>query len=221
MSDTDDQTEGFDPIPYRLPQSTDEGGCYAETCASIACMMTSERLLSHQPDGKVRDVLERCLYNNVIGGGSLNGKQFSYANKHATYGDEVATRADWFEGESPYTSWLTTVCCCPPNLSRTLGMLGGYTWSADVDVSSKTIHLDVYILLSAARTISLPGGDATVKMTSKMPNEGETRISFSAPDGWKWAVRLPSPEYADNIKVGSCSFCLPHADPKDLGARTA
>lgn len=95
--------EGFHKAKYRLPQSTGEGGCYAETCASIACMMTSERVLSWGLDGKVRDTMELCLLNAVLGGGSLNGKQFSYANKHATWGDEVATRNDWFEGES-YTT---------------------------------------------------------------------------------------------------------------------
>jgi DUF1680 family protein len=38
------QWEGFG-IDYFLPQSTEEGGCYSETCASIAVMMTAERLL--------------------------------------------------------------------------------------------------------------------------------------------------------------------------------
>ena len=102
--------EGFHEHKYRLPQSTAEGGCYAETCASIAAMMTAERVLSWELDGKVRDTMELCLLNAVLGGGSLNGKQFSYANKHATCGDETALRNDWFEGESmahallfPYT----------------------------------------------------------------------------------------------------------------------
>lgn len=96
------QTEGFHVQPYHLPQSTDEGGCYAETCASIACMMTAERILSHAVEPKARDILERCLYNNVIGGGSLDGTKFSYANKHATYGNESAIRNDWFEGGSSF-----------------------------------------------------------------------------------------------------------------------
>lgn len=38
------QWEGFG-IDYFLPQSTDEGGCYAETCAAIGVMMLTERLL--------------------------------------------------------------------------------------------------------------------------------------------------------------------------------
>lgn len=38
------QWEGFG-IDYFLPQATDEGGCYSETCASIGLMMLAERLL--------------------------------------------------------------------------------------------------------------------------------------------------------------------------------
>jgi len=38
------QWEGFG-IDYFLPHGTDEGGCYAETCASIGVMMLAERML--------------------------------------------------------------------------------------------------------------------------------------------------------------------------------
>jgi DUF1680 family protein len=38
------QWEGFG-IDYFLPQGTDEGGCYAETCAAIGVMMLAERQL--------------------------------------------------------------------------------------------------------------------------------------------------------------------------------
>jgi DUF1680 family protein len=38
------QWEGFGP-DYFLPQGTDDGGCYAETCASIGVMMLAERML--------------------------------------------------------------------------------------------------------------------------------------------------------------------------------
>jgi hypothetical protein len=39
-----DQWEGFG-IDYFLPQSTDEGGCYAETCAAIGVMMLAQRMI--------------------------------------------------------------------------------------------------------------------------------------------------------------------------------
>ena len=38
------QWEGFGEN-YFLPQGTDEGGCYAETCAAIGVMMLAQRML--------------------------------------------------------------------------------------------------------------------------------------------------------------------------------
>ena len=38
------QWEGFG-IEYFLPQGTDEGGCYSETCAAIGVMMLAQRIL--------------------------------------------------------------------------------------------------------------------------------------------------------------------------------
>lgn len=38
------QWEGFG-IDYFLPQGTDEGGCYAETCAAIGVVMLAQRML--------------------------------------------------------------------------------------------------------------------------------------------------------------------------------
>lgn len=53
--------EGFGD-DYFLPQSTDEGGCYAETCAAIGVMMLAERLLQvSRVVDKSRDLMgEMC-----------------------------------------------------------------------------------------------------------------------------------------------------------------
>lgn len=84
-------------------------------------------------------------------------------------------------------------------------MIGGYTWSATVDSGSKVINLDVYLFLSASRTIDLGGGvKATVEMSSEMPGEGKTTWKLDAPEGWTWALHVPRPEYAEDFKV-----CLP------------
>lgn len=94
------QHEGFHAAKHRLPNSTGEGGMYAETCAAIAAMMTAERILSFGMDPKARHVMELAFHNAVLGGGSLDGTSFAYANKLATWNDEVATRREWFTGES-------------------------------------------------------------------------------------------------------------------------
>jgi DUF1680 family protein len=185
--------------------------------------MTSERILSHGLDGKVRDVMELAFLNAVLGGGSLDGKQFAYANKLATWNDEVATRKDWFTGQSlGFVSRLARrrvddkltaapVCCCPPNLSRTLGILGGYTWNSKVESASKVIKLDIYLFVSATRTIALPDGtSAKVSMVTEMPWVGKANVETDAPEGWSWEIHVPTPAYAENITVSGW-YCVERA----------
>lgn len=74
-------------------------GSYAETGASISFVMTSERLLSHKLEGKVRDIMELSLYNGSLGGGALDGSAFNYENHLATFGDRNDLRQAWFSGE--------------------------------------------------------------------------------------------------------------------------
>jgi DUF1680 family protein len=43
--------------------------------------------------------MELALYNTIIGGGSLNGKAFSYGNLLGSSEGDESVRSDWFEGE--------------------------------------------------------------------------------------------------------------------------
>lgn len=83
-------------------------------------------------------------------------------------------------------------------------MLGGYTWAVKIDEHNKVIHLDVYLFVSAKRQIQLPSGEtATVTMSTEMPWGGKAAWELSAPDGWNWTLRVPSPEYAEQPQVSS------------------
>jgi DUF1680 family protein len=55
---------------YDLPNET----AYAETCAAVALVFWSHRLLQLDCDRRYADVMERALYNGVISGISLDGK---------------------------------------------------------------------------------------------------------------------------------------------------
>ena len=96
---------------YDLPNET----AYAETCASMALVLLAHRLLQVDGDGDYADVIERAMYNGILGGVSLSGDRFYYANPLA-----VHPRAS--EGAPDFTSatrvaWFTCACC-PPNLAR-------------------------------------------------------------------------------------------------------
>ncbi|KAF5697943.1 DUF1680 domain-containing protein [Fusarium mundagurra] len=96
------QWEGFGN-DYFLPQGTDEGGCYAETCASIAFVMLAEQMLHLDLDSRYADVIELCLYNTIMTAMSLDGKYFTYINQLASSGTDKNAREGWF--------WCA---CCPP-----------------------------------------------------------------------------------------------------------
>ena len=57
---------------YDLPNNYN----YSETCASIGLAMFSLRMLQIERDGKYADTVERALYNTVLSGMALSGKEF-------------------------------------------------------------------------------------------------------------------------------------------------
>ncbi|KAJ5805616.1 Six-hairpin glycosidase [Penicillium pulvis] len=122
--------EGFG-IDYFLPQSTDEGGCYAETCAAIGVMMLAERLLQIDLNSDYADMMELCLYNAVLTGMSLDGKAFTYVNQLGSSDQDISQRHEWFE-----------VACCPPNVTRTMGFLGVISGLVIFEVSGSIVEIE-------------------------------------------------------------------------------
>ena len=176
------QWEGFG-IDYFLPQGTDEGGCYAETCASIGIMMLAERLLVLDLDSRYADVMELCLYNNVMTAMSLGGGAFTYVNQLASSEKDKSVRSDWFE-----------VSCCPPNLIRVFGSLGGYLWH--FGGKQGQAHINVHLYTSAKVAFEVDNKPVTLEQKSNWPWEGNVMFELSAPADVKTTVRLRIPAWA-------------------------
>lgn len=199
--------EGFG-IDYFLPQSTDEGGCYSETCAAIGVMMLAERLLQvfilpvapflqdvHinmaqiDLDGQYADVLERALYNAMLTGMSVDGKAFTYVNQMATSkGDASNKREEWFE-----------CACCPPNIARVLGHIGGYLWTPKTN-SSDSAAVNVHLFASASLDYTLEGSQNKIRLSQKTnyPWEGIVDFSFENKSGAKVDINVRIPAWAAN-----------------------
>lgn len=118
---------------YDLPN--EEG--YAETCANIALVFFSHRMLNIEADSEYADVMERGLYNSVLSGVGQDGKSFFYANHHAVY-PRAKQGADNLATTRP--GWLSCACC-PPNIARLLASLGSYVYSTKPDAAY--VHLYV------------------------------------------------------------------------------
>lgn len=180
------QWEGFG-IDYFLPQAPDEGGCYAETCASIGVMMLAERLLYFDLNARFADIMELCLYNTILGSMSLDGKGFTYENYLASCAGHLCQREGWFE-----------CSCCPPNVSRLFGSLGGYLWHFGSNASKEggdDAFINVHLYTSATgRFTSNQGSLVEIQQQTNWPWEGT--VEFSLSTSIKTTVRLRIPSWS-------------------------
>ena len=131
---------------------------YCESCANCNLLNGAQRMMMLKPRGDIADVLERTLYNAVLHGISLDGKQFWYTNPLSIPAGKLNS------------NWL----CCPPMLYRTLLGVGRYIY-LHTDTS---IYVNLYIGGSAR--IPLKGGEVTLRQqASSYPWHGDVSITVS------------------------------------------
>lgn len=182
------QWEGFG-IDYFLPQGTEDGGCYAETCASIGVIMLAERLLHLDLDGHYADIMELCLYNNVMTAMNIAGNEFTYVNQLASSDADKSMRNDWF--------WCA---CCPPNLTRLYGSLGGYLWDYGESGETGQVDINVHLYTSAEVTFDTkPGGSVTLRQKSNWPWEGNILFELTSEKPCQTTIRLRLPAWSENL----------------------
>lgn len=176
--------EGF-TIPYDLPNDQ----AYAETCATIGLVLWNHRMNLMFADARFVDVMERGLYNGVISGVSLKGDSFFYVNPLASRGKHH--RQPWFG-----------CACCPPNVLRLVGQLGGMIYATGSDSSNNAALL---VNLYVGSTASLKLADIPVKITqeTKYPWEGdaEFKIDPEKPVTFELRLRLPGWSRGESINV--------------------
>jgi DUF1680 family protein len=152
---------------YELPPDR----AYCETCAAIASMMWSWRMLLVTGDSQHADLFERTLYNGFLSGMSLDGRTFFYVNPLRSPGGQ--DRHAW-----------NPVACCPPNIMRTLASLHHYLATATDD--------GVQIHQYASSTIRV--GDIVLRVETDYPWDGTVTIDVvESPDtDWTLALRIPA-----------------------------
>ncbi len=190
------QWEGFG-IDYFLPQGTEDGGCYSETCASIGVMMLAERLLQLDLDGKYADVMELCMYNAVLTAMSENGTSFTYVNQLASSDEDLSKREEWFE-----------CACCPPNMTRTMGILGGYIWTHGVDGAGSGIFINVHQYATATLKFTTDKGDVELTQETNWPWSGNVKFALKTSAPVDASLRLRIPAWAKGFKVFNFQLLL-------------
>ena len=151
---------------------------YNETCAAIASMHWSYRLLLATGDAKYADHMERVLYNGFAAAIATEGQRFFYVNP-------LQRRDDHFEKDDPGRRRVWFSCaCCPPNIMRLLGSLEHYLATETAD----TLYVHQY---TGSR---LAGAGLDLEVTTDYPWSGAIylRVLAAPPDARGLALRVPS-----------------------------
>lgn len=157
---------------FALPNDT----AYAESCAAMALVLFSKRLLDATGKRKYAEVMERTLYNNALSGISLDGTHFFYANPlevNATTRELMnigRVRQEWF-----------SCSCCPTSYCRFLPQLGRFCASATKD----SLRIDI----PAAMHIKTP--TFAVEVTGNYPDSGDVIVSVGRGGEFELALRIP------------------------------
>lgn len=134
-------------------------------------------------------MLEICLYNAVLTGMSLDGKAFTYVNQLASSEKDRSERFEWFE-----------CACCPPNVTRTLGFLGGYVWSPVVEERRATVNVHLYT--SATLRLDVSGSTVEISQSTDWPWDGNVAFNVTSPDeSVEVDLRLRIPGWASSYEA--------------------
>lgn len=116
---------------FQLPQEA----AHNEICAQIGMMLFSWRMFQTDAQSKYIDNIENELYNGILSGISLDGKDFFYTEALRRT-KEFPYVMRWPKHRQRYISCF----CCPPNTLRTLCEAQEYAYSMQQD----TLFVNLY-----------------------------------------------------------------------------
>jgi DUF1680 family protein len=89
---------------------------------------------------------------------SNDGKAFTYVNQHASSDTDLSERHEWFD-----------CACCPPNVTRTLAILGGYIWTFSANAETGSATVNVHLYTAAALQFEVGNSVAKIVQTTDWP----------------------------------------------------
>lgn len=144
---------------FQLPQEA----AHNEICAQIGMMLFSWRLFQTTSGGKYIDNIENELYNGILSGISLDGKDFFYTEALRRT-KEFPYVMRWPKHRQRYISCF----CCPPNTLRTLCQAQEYAYSINKD----TLWVNLY------GQNSLKTKDLEIEQVTNYPWDGRISIDI-------------------------------------------
>lgn len=168
---------------YELPNKS----AYNETCAAIGSVYFNHRLFLLTGHSKYYDIIERTLYNGLIAGISLTGKEFFYPNPlesdgHYRFNQGACTRKSWFD-----------CSCCPTNVVRFVPSIPGLIYATHND------SLFVNLFMSNKAEVLIGNKKVEVSQQTGYPFDGKVSIAINPGKKSKFSVKIRVPGWAENV----------------------
>lgn len=179
-------TGGIGSLPYSegfgRDYELDPKIMYAETCAALGSMFWNWEMTVLTQDARYADLFEWQLYNASLVGMGQAGNCYSYNNPLQS--DHGMQRQPWFE-----------IPCCPSNISRTWGKLGGYISSYMMD------EIWIHQLIGASLPFSCWDPMFTIQSTSELPWQGKYQITISTDQPQYIPLHLRIPSWSGKVSL--------------------
>lgn len=175
---------------YDLPNDS----VYAESCASIGLMMFARRMLEMEADSQYADVMERALYNTVLGGMALDGKHFFYVNPLEVHPKSLKFNHIYDHVKPIRQRWFGCACC-PPNIARVLTSLGHYIYTPRADA--------LYINMYVGNSVEIPveNGALKLRIGGNYPWHEQVKIAIDSVQPVRHTLALRLPDWCPEAKV--------------------
>lgn len=120
---------------------------------------------------------------------SFDGKSFTYVNQLASSDQDASQREEWF-----------TCACCPPNVLRLLGQIGGYVWTHTTDPDTGSTSIIVHLYIPSTLEFEVGGHSIQLKQESNWPWDG--KINFTLKTSLKNInIKLRIPGWAEDFSL--------------------
>jgi uncharacterized protein len=167
-----------------LPNDT----AYAETCAAIGLVFFAHRMLNLEINREYADVMERALYNGVMSGISLDGKEYFYVNPLAVNPDLIK------KGFHKRQSWYGCACC-PPNISRLFTSLGKYIYSK----TGNKIYTHLFV--GSKAEFELNNHKVVIEQKTDYPWKEKIQFDIQLGQAFEFTFSVRMPEWCRSPKI--------------------
>lgn len=175
-------------LDYDLPNDT----MYCETCASVGLIFFAYRMLAAEDRGEYGDIMERALYNTVLGGMALDGKHFFYVNPLEANPGKSKNDPGKSHVKCVRPQWLGCACC-PPNLARLLASLEQYVYIR------KKGKILVNLFMNCQADFQTEHGSVTIVQKTGYPWTGEVQLQVEGSCDVPITIGIRIPGWSDTV----------------------